>query len=96
LICYAFAVARAACTSPLDCGLNGECVGGHCQCDSAWKGNNCTALNLLPMSLKAVEEGAYHRKSGATTWGGRPFRGDDGAYHLFVAELANNCTLKSW
>ena len=41
-----------ACRSHLECQLNGVCdlPSAACRCDPAWKGPNCSALNLLPTS----------------------------------------------
>ena len=36
----------AACTSELDCQLNGACVQGACVCDKGWRGTDCGTLNL--------------------------------------------------
>ena len=37
----------AACTSGLDCQLNGVCRQRVCVCDAAWGGANCSQLKLL-------------------------------------------------
>ncbi len=42
------------CRSNEDCQLNGQCSSaGACQCDAAWKGEQCQLLNLLPASIDA-------------------------------------------
>ena len=38
----------APCTADGDCQLNGLCTAGGCVCDAAWKGANCSTLNLQP------------------------------------------------
>ena len=38
------------CKSPLDCGLNGECISGKCVCDKGWRGWCCGSLDLLPVN----------------------------------------------
>ena len=53
----------AVCSSELDCGLNGDCIGGACACDAAWRGATCTELNLVPLAPDAVESGAYRHGS---------------------------------
>ena len=47
------------------------------------------------MEPSKVLSGAY-RNGTVTSWGGIPIRSDDGNYHLFVAQIDNNCTLDSW
>ena len=39
----------SGCTSTLDCSLNGDCVDGVCDCDPAWKGDQCHELFQLPV-----------------------------------------------
>ena len=84
------------------CSLNGDCIGGACVCDAAWTGPTCAQVNLVPLTPEMAARGAYRPQAhspytgSATSWGGRPLRDAHGAYHLYVAELANNCTLTSW
>ena len=88
------AVARAA--SDWSCSLNGKLdATGRCQCKPAWKGTTCAQLNLVPLSRDSIAAGAY-RHGTATSWGGIPIRGIQGQYHLYVSEMANNCTLETW
>ena len=44
----------AGCTSDVDCSLAGSCVSGECKCEAWTKGDDCAALNLVP--LDSVEE----------------------------------------
>ena len=93
------------CSKDLDCNLNGECdaATGACACDAAWRAADCGELNLLPV---ADIKGAYETAGvdladcatscGPSSWGGLPFRGEDGQYHLFVSQFVNNCTLKGF
>lgn len=37
-----------ACETVQDCSLNGACTNGKCDCEPAWVGLDCGALNLLP------------------------------------------------
>jgi hypothetical protein len=61
-----------ACTTELDCQLNGECRNGHCLCDAAWSGNgNCSKLALLPAKLK---NGYGSVGSPRSSWGGGVFQ----------------------
>ena len=80
----------ATCTSAADCSLNGDCVSGNCVCDIGWSGSpTCDQLLLLP----SAPDSGYRNTSGAS-WGGRPvFDPADGLWHLFVAQMRNNCRL---
>ena len=40
--------AATACTSSLDCQLNGACTRGKCVCDKGWSGDSCGLLHLDP------------------------------------------------
>lgn len=97
-------VAAASCGEGGVCSLNGDCVSGACVCDAAWTGPTCAQVNLVPLTPEAARAGAYRPDAAppyaglATSWGGVPLRDTEPpyAYHLYVAELANNCTLQSW
>ena len=39
-----------ACSTDLDCSLNGECLGGACVCDGGWGGDACEQLRFGPAS----------------------------------------------
>jgi hypothetical protein len=93
------------CTSDLDCNLNGECDAGTgtCACDAAWRAEDCGELNLVPVAdLRGAYETAGVNLSdcssscGPSSWGGLPFKGEDGKYHLFVSQFVQNCTLKGF
>jgi hypothetical protein len=80
----AAAGASGQCASALDCSLNGVCAAGLCDCDPAWTGPQCATLNLVPMDLDRVVEGAY-RPGTRTSWGANVLRSDeDGLYHMCV------------
>ena len=84
------------CATSNDCGLNGDCVSSSCVCDPAWTGSTCTKLNLVPVTPDFAEAGVYKHGS-QTSWGANVLREDgDGLFHMFVAEMQNNCTLSSW
>eukprot|EP01079_Euglenida_sp_SAG-EU17-18_P011383 gene11383-9894_t len=48
LLAWALALpgVQAACTSAMDCQLNGACDNGRCVCDKGWKGSDCGQLSL--------------------------------------------------
>ena len=83
----------SACTTSHDCSLNGVCTvsTGVCACDVAWKGPTCGQLDLLaPAKLTP----AYKPTQG-TSWGGSVVAHGT-SYHMFVAEMANGCGMKTW
>lgn len=51
-----------ACTTPLDCSLNGDCVRGACLCDAGWTGASCGALAIVPGPIN----GGYHNATEAS------------------------------
>ena len=76
--------------------LNGECdTGGTCKCYKPWGGNNCGELQFLPIDPPAETNGFPGRSKNETTWGGNSIL-FNGEWHLFVAEMTNNCTLAQW
>ena len=92
LIMVSFAISQSkACVTSTDCSLNGDCVQGSCQCDSAWTGIRCEELEILPTNLHS----GYHNLTAGASWGGLPIFAD-GKWHLFVAQMVNNCSFKYW
>ena len=85
---------RPECTSALGCSLNGNCVGGRCQCFGGWGGAHCGRLQLLPTTLAS----GYNlvAEEGTASWGGSMVRGDDGQWHSFVGEMADHCGLSAF
>ena len=85
--------AVAACTSDLDCSLNGICsADGACTCDQGWTGSSCDSLDLLP----ARRVNGY-KIPGRSSWGGSIVKDDDdGKYHMFVEEIVNGCGLNTY
>lgn len=89
----------ATCASDLDCSLNGVCgAGGVCQCDAAWTGPCCTALNLLPVPSQPALANGY-MAANTSTWGGNiiaegPLTNGSTVFHMWIAEMAprNNAT----
>lgn len=64
-----------------------------CTCNLPWGGPNCSALQVLPVPYPAQ---GYGVEPAVTSWGGNVVMGDDGLYHMYVAEMVNNCTLNDW
>ena len=84
------------CTDDTDCNLNGVCsTDGTCTCYKPWGGVTCGELQFLPIAAPAVTNGYPGATSNETTWGGNAIF-YDGLYHLFVAEMVNNCSLAQW
>merc|ERR1719506_2534843 len=93
LLATAVSATTFRCKSSLDCGLNGECVGGACECDKGWRGEVCGEMDFLPSSKQ--QRGLY--LDGTSTWGGTPVRDPDGrTFHLFAELMANHCNLSTW
>lgn len=87
------------CGSDLDCNLNGVCENHACTCYKPWVGISCGEMDLLPVPAdagSAFPSVGYGLKPNVTTWGGNFIPGPDGKYHLFVAEMVNNCSLNHW
>jgi len=83
------------CATDADCQLNGECLQGLCVCDPAWGKADCSELQLLP-SPAAPAYPPPKLFNVTSSWGGSVVRDDDGKYHMFVSEFAEDCGLKSW
>jgi len=89
----ALALGAAARGSAVDdaCSLNGELVGGTCVCVRGWTGAACSRLALQPAPADAGLQ-----LPGASSWGGLPVRGADGAWTLIASLFAEACGLDSW
>ena len=91
----------SACTTDLDCSLNGVCESGSCTCDPAWQGERCSWLAFLPGNASGVGGQplcVYHgQDANSTSWGGSVLHSpEDGLYWMWVAEMTNHCTLGQW
>ena len=83
------------------CSLNGEFDAGgtDCVCDPGWIGKNCGQHNFLPAPPLAEQvvpaaSVAIDNAAANATWGMSvvgPL--DDGVYHGYMTEIANECTL---
>lgn len=85
------------CTTDEDCSLNGVCTSGSCVCYPPWGGKDGTCGEFLfkPITGPAETNGYPGKSENVTSWGGNVIF-YDGLYHLFVAEMSNNCTLAQW
>jgi hypothetical protein len=85
---------NSGCSDFTCCSLNGawDSARDVCACDSPWVGANCSALDLLP--AQAPLQG-YGMAPNLTTWGGNVVE-FGGEFHLFVAEIVNDCPLSDW
>ena len=86
-----------SCTTAGDCSWNGECsASGVCMCRSAWKGESCETLNVVPGPRGL---GYQHREADGqrvSSWGGAVMRDDDGVYHMLVSEMAAHAGMTPW
>jgi hypothetical protein len=85
------------CKSNLDCAQNGLCsADGSCSCNSGWKGDGCTELDLLPTIRNA---GYQYSTDGVnvSSWGGVPHGPDsNGLYHMWVSQMTKHCGIIAW
>lgn len=86
------AAAAASCTTDVQCSLNGACRSGACVCDAPWSGPQCASLQVKPLPPPPF---GFGMAPNHTTWGGNVVQ-VDGQYHLFVAEMVNDCPLRDW
>ena len=87
-------VGGAACSTALDCWLNGDCVAGACACDDAWRGASCNVLaerpsvqlwpppDPLPANLSVLP----------SSWGSTIVRDDAGIFHAFIEVVCRTFT----
>ena len=99
------AVLGAAMTSPCTddegCELNGICdvATGSCKCETAWGGETCSTLQLLP-----AKHGAGYRNYTRTTtelqtssWGGGAIFDEETAlWNMYAAEIMEGCGMNDW
>lgn len=92
--------ASVGCATDFDCSLNGLCTNGKCACDVPWKGDRCGTLDILPgaVGLHHIPLCTYHGDGpNSTSWGGSVLRSpEDGAYYMWAASMAHNCTMGEW
>lgn len=73
------------------CNLGGYLEDGVCNCYPTFTGSHCAQLNL-----QAAETSEAFSRDGAASWGGTVRQGDDGRYHMYLADMLNHCGLSSW
>ena len=76
------------CSSSIDCHLNGRCVGGACECDTPWGGENCGEMRFKPVSFPQ----GYGMAPNLTAWGGGAIF-DGERYHAFIHVHTHGCPL---
>ena len=88
---------KPSCTIDEDCSLNGVCTAGSCICYPPYGGKDgtCGEFQFKPIEGPAESNGYPGLTQNLTTWGGNAIF-FEGEYHLFVAEMSNNCTLAQW
>ena len=92
------------CGGDSDCGYNGHCREGACECKPAWRGPTCTALRLLP----APRGGGLRIPGNVSSWGGSVVAwpssnntqgassGYGTTYHMFASVITERCGLAAW
>eukprot|EP01064_Diplonema_japonicum_P004947 TRINITY_DN1327_c11_g1_i1.p1 TRINITY_DN1327_c11_g1~~TRINITY_DN1327_c11_g1_i1.p1 ORF type:complete len:407 (+),score=69.51 TRINITY_DN1327_c11_g1_i1:115-1335(+) len=83
-----------ACSTTVDCSLNGECVNGACVCDSPWKGPKCEVLDRLPTDLSWGFRSPYNGGK-TSSWGGSVLK-INGTYHMYSSQMENFCGIQWW
>jgi len=95
LLCALLSSTALGCIVDDDCSLNGVCLHSACVCDAPWTRYDCSFLSLV----QSPSSPAYPPPSlfnSTTSWGGSVALGEDEKYHMFAAEMANECGLNSW
>jgi EGF-like domain len=84
-----------ACTSDLDCDLNGVCTDGLCVCDPGWIGSDCGQLDLR---AGPRANGYNLTGDGTSSWCNGIVQDpvDEKLFHLIVSEFTYNCGLNYW
>jgi hypothetical protein len=86
---------KPVCEVDEDCNLNGVCTAGVCACFRPWGDSTCGELQFKAIQAPAERNGYPGASANASTWGGNAIY-YEGQFHLYVAEMSNNCTLAQW
>ena len=84
--------ALSACTTPVDCQNNGDCVANSCLCDPGWTGSQCSSLKEGRSWVLWPQTEAQPITAG---WGASILQGGDGLFHMYatvVNQMAPNGT----
>jgi len=89
------------CRDDQDCSLNGKCSAEKCVCRSAWKGERCETLNILPSARNSGYKGedfndATKKMANTSSWGGAVLPGKDGELHMWASEMTDHCGIGAW
>jgi hypothetical protein len=93
--------AGRGCATDADCSYNGHCSsggggsGGACVCDAAWRGARCSTLNLLP-AIPGAGLNTSDAQGPIMSWGGTVNHGQDGKWHMHVAQFTGHCGFNQW
>ena len=77
------------CQTDSDCSLNGVCNDGSCDCRTAWSGERCETLNVMP----TTHHSGYRGTDGGhntSSWGGAVLEGADGKFHMWASEMTEH------
>ena len=88
-------VGGGACSTSLDCWLNGDCLSSACSCDAAWWGPHCGTLAELPSHQLWPPPDPLPGPAPAllpSSWGGTIVKGDDGLYHGYFETMCRTFT----
>ena len=94
IFALSFAAGCAACTSEMDCALNGACVAGACRCASFWEGSDCSRVRFG--RVPAATLGALQPAADASHWCAGVLPDENGTWHAYSALMDKNCGLNAW
>jgi hypothetical protein len=87
----------AACATAADCAYNGVCVSSACVCEPQWQGPRCETLRLSPARKDGGFRSPHVAGEKLSSWGGSILYDEtDGKWHMFAAEMANDCGIDYW
>ena len=76
--------ADTACTTDLNCSLNGVCSDGSCLCDAPWAGRQCGLLRFAKASPAAGRDLYPINDTAHNSWNGPMIGPIDGTYHMYL------------